>query len=63
MPTLEQAAGNLIATLIFNELMMQRVDLYLQLAFIPAWGIVVLSCMISLDSKKPELRQTDRGQH
>jgi membrane protease YdiL (CAAX protease family) len=53
MPTLAHAAGNLAATLLFNEMIMQRNDLYLQLAFIAAWGIPAGLCLISLNRVKP----------
>lgn len=53
MPTLAHAAWNLCATLLLSELVMQRDDLYLQLAFLAIWGILAGSCLISLNRKKP----------
>jgi len=53
MPTLAHAASNLAATLLFGELIMQRDDIILQLAFITIWGIVAGLCLISLNRKKP----------
>lgn len=57
VPTLAHAAFNVTATLLFGELIMQRDDLFLQLVFMAAWGIVAGLCLISLNRKKPILWQ------
>jgi membrane protease YdiL (CAAX protease family) len=66
MPALAHAAMNLTATLLLNEFIMHRDDLFLQLMFIAAWGIVAVFCIISLNRDKPVLWQatdaaTDRS--
>lgn len=53
LPTLAHAACNLTATLLLNELIMQRNELYLQLSLIVAWGVIAGLCLISLNRKKP----------
>jgi membrane protease YdiL (CAAX protease family) len=58
MPTLAHAAMNLTGTLLFNELIMPRDDLYLRLAFIAAWGVVAALCLVSLNCKKPVFWQS-----
>ncbi|MEJ2598270.1 MAG: type II CAAX endopeptidase family protein [Anaerolineales bacterium] len=57
MPTLAHAAWNLCATLLLNEMIMQRDNLYLQLTLIAAWGMVGVFCLISLNTRKPVLWQ------
>lgn len=57
MPTLAHAAMNLTGLLLLNEFIMQRDDLFRQLMFIAAWGIVAAFCLISLNRKKPLLWQ------
>ena len=58
VPTLAHSAFNLTATLLFGELVMQRDDLFLQLVFIAAWGIVATLCLLSSNRKKPVLWQS-----
>lgn len=55
MPTLTHAAWNLCATLLMNEIIMQRDDLYLQFTLLAAWAILAGFCLISLNMKKPSL--------
>ncbi len=57
IPTFAHGALNLTATLLFSEMIMQRDNLYLQLIFIAAWGIIAGLCLISLNRKKPDLWQ------
>lgn len=57
MPTLAHAVMNLTGLLLLNELIMQLDDLFLQLMFIAAWGIVAAFCLISLNREKPMLWQ------
>lgn len=68
IPTMAHAAINLTATLLLGDMIMQRDDLFLQLMFITAWGIVAVLCLIFLNRKKPMLWQTidmaaDNGQN
>ena len=60
MPALAHAAFNLSATLLFNELIMQKDALYLQLVFITSLGIVAGLCLLSLNRKKPQFWQKSK---
>jgi membrane protease YdiL (CAAX protease family) len=57
MPTLAHAAWNLCASLLLNEMIMLRDDLYLRLTFLAVWAIISGICLISLNIKKPVLWQ------
>ncbi len=56
MPSLAHAATNLFAAFLFQMNMHQN-ELFPQLLFIAAWGIVAMLCLISLNRKKPLLWQ------
>lgn len=57
MPTLAHAAINLTALLLLNGFIMQQDILFLQVMFMAAWGVVAVSCLISLNRHKPMLWQ------
>jgi len=59
IPTLAHASWNLCATLLLNELVLQRDDLFLQLVFLAVWSILAGLCLISLNWKKPVLWQSN----
>jgi len=61
MPTLAHAAWNLSTSLLLNEMIMQRDDLFLQLTFITVWGIIAGFCLISLNIIKPVLWQSEES--
>lgn len=58
MPTLAHAAWNLCATLLLNEMILQRNVLFMQLTIIVAWGVIASVCLISLNIKKPTFWHT-----
>ena len=58
MPTLAHAAWNLCISLLLNETIMQRDDLYLQLTILAAWAVITGICLLSLNIKKPVLWQS-----
>jgi membrane protease YdiL (CAAX protease family) len=49
MPALAHAAMNLSAVLLLTEITMQRDELFRQVMFIAAWGIVAAFCLYSLN--------------
>jgi membrane protease YdiL (CAAX protease family) len=53
IPTLAHASMNLSAVLLLTEVTMHQDELFLQLLFIAAWGIVAALCLISLNRKAP----------
>ena len=53
MPTLAHASWNLCATLLLNEMIMQRDMLFLQLMLLVVWGVLAGLCLISLNLQKP----------
>ncbi|MCU0643731.1 MAG: CPBP family intramembrane metalloprotease [bacterium] len=57
LPALAHASINLCAILLFTEIAMQQHELFQQLMWIAAWGIVAVPCLISLNRKKPILWQ------
>ncbi len=58
MPTLAHASWNLCATLLLNEMILQRNVLFMQLTIIVAWGVIASVCLISLNIKKPTFWHT-----
>ena len=58
MPTLAHAAWNLCASLLLNEMIMLRDDLYLQLTILAAWAVIMGICLLSLNIRKPVLWQS-----
>ena len=57
MPTLAHAAWNLCLTLLLNELVMYRDDIYPQLTILAIWAVLAGICLVSLNYKKPVLWQ------
>jgi membrane protease YdiL (CAAX protease family) len=57
MPALAHASGNLVATILFNGLIMHQDELFRQLMWIAVWGMVAALCLISMNRKKPVLWQ------
>ena len=57
MPTLAHAAWNLCITLLLNELVVSREDLFPQLTLLAIWAVLAGMCLISLNIKKPVLWQ------
>ncbi|UCG91554.1 MAG: CPBP family intramembrane metalloprotease [candidate division WOR-3 bacterium] len=68
IPALAHATMNLSGTLLLTEVVMHQDQLFRQLMFIAAWGIVAALCLISLNRTKPILWQiteatTDNSQY
>lgn len=57
VPALAHASANLFSQLIFSLMIMHQDELFRQLAWIAAWGIIAILCMISLNRNKPILWQ------
>jgi len=53
IPTLAHASMNLSAVLLFTEVTMHHDELFRQVMFIAAWGIVAVPCLISLNRRAP----------
>jgi len=57
MPVLVHASGNAAAGILFGGMIMHRNELFRQLMWLAAWGIVAALCLISLNRNKPILWQ------
>jgi membrane protease YdiL (CAAX protease family) len=57
VPALAHASANLFSQLIFSLMTMQQDELFRQLTWIAAWGIIATLCLINLNRNKPILWQ------
>jgi membrane protease YdiL (CAAX protease family) len=52
IPTVAHASMNLSAAILLTEVTMHRDEMYLQLTFLAAWGMVAMLCLVSLNRRK-----------
>jgi len=57
VPALAHASANLFSQLIFSFMTMRQDELFRQLTWIAAWGIIAILCLINLNRNKPILWQ------
>ncbi len=57
IPALAHASGNLFSGLIFQLMIMHQNELFRQLTWIAAWGIIAILCLINLNRNEPILWQ------
>ena len=57
IPALAHASGNLFSGLVFQFMIMHQNELFRQLTWIAAWGIIAILCLINLNRNKPILWQ------
>lgn len=55
IPALAHASGNLFSGLIFQLMIIHQNELFRQLTWIAAWGIIAILCLINLNKNKPIL--------
>lgn len=53
VPALAHASANLFSQLIFSFVIMHQDELFRQLTWIAAWGIIAILCLINLNRNKP----------
>lgn len=57
MPVMVHASGNTAAGIIFGGMIMLQNELFPQILWLSAWGIVAVLCLISMNGKKPIIWQ------